>query len=130
MHYWLCRSMYGRTFDTLVVNSARCSLILPSCGYSTFRLSPLTNFLRVSFKLHEFHDYGNYKLQKSHLRLGRCSPPFFGFQTKSPHTAALIGIIIRFCAAITSPFWLMLLAAPQFPQLSDSLRISPSCFLI
>lgn len=40
MHYWLCRSMYGRTFDTLVVNSARCSLILPSCGYSTFRRFP------------------------------------------------------------------------------------------
>lgn len=36
MHYWLCRSMYGRTFDTL---DARLSYPVLNRGYSTSRLS-------------------------------------------------------------------------------------------
>lgn len=36
MHYWLCRSMYGRTFDTLVVNSARLSYTVAGTQLSDF----------------------------------------------------------------------------------------------
>lgn len=66
MHYWLCRSMYGRTFDTL---DARLSYPVTQPRVLNFPTFPLLAiFLRVSSKLHKFHNYGNHVLSSADVR--------------------------------------------------------------